>query len=83
MGRNLVTGNRYTIREKITAMKWCAKKVLVEKWSPQRACTNEVSEYLAQTVQPDVGVQEECDVNGQWATISACTDCRGTSPVHL
>jgi hypothetical protein len=43
----------------------------------------QVSEYLAPTVQPDVGVQEECDVDGQWATNSACTDCRGTSLVHL
>lgn len=34
-GKN--THNRYTVREKITVMKWCAKKVLEEKWS-QRAC---------------------------------------------
>jgi hypothetical protein len=31
------TRNRYTIREKITAMKWCARKVSEENWS-QRDC---------------------------------------------
>lgn len=32
------TRNRYTIREKITAMKWCARKVSEENWSQHWSC---------------------------------------------
>lgn len=35
---NKKSRNRYTIREKITAMKWCARKVSEENWS-QRDCS--------------------------------------------